>query len=225
MTRRQTNGFTLIEMLTVLVIIGILLGAALPAVTHLMKSSGLNVATREVANTLSLARQLAITQRVYARVVFPYSKTGSQPDMWYRTYAVMTNNDSTATLTWKYVSKWEYLPVGVVFLNPNPIGILPLPAGTGALDDAASLKWEALLPFPDTNLGDNGTLCYIEFNPTGVATPLTADSITPSALVLTEGFTSAGVPTATSRTITNTLANYSTITVDALVGRIQVTRP
>jgi len=219
MTTRRTNGFTLIEMLTVIAIIGILLAATLPAVNSLMKSTGLSVATREVANTLSLARQLAITQRVYARVVFPYSKTGSQPDMWYRTYAVMTNNDNTATLVWKYVSKWEYLPVGVVFLNAIPGG------GLGALDDLASLKEEPLLPFPDTTFGDNGTLSYVEFNPTGAATPLTAGGVTPSVLVITEGFTSGGVPTPTSKTSAGTLANVGTITVDALVGRIQVTRP
>src|ERR1043166_5455125 len=104
----RATGFTLIEMLTVIVIIGIVLAISIPAVTNLMKSGGLRAATREVSNTLGLARQLAITQRTYARVVFPYSATGSQPDMWYRTYTVMTNRDNTATAGWTYASKWEY---------------------------------------------------------------------------------------------------------------------
>jgi len=220
MTRQHTNGFTLIEMLTVLAIIAVLLAATLPTVTHLVKSSGLTVATREVSNTLSLARQLAITQRVYARVVFPYSATGSVPnkDMQYRAYAVITNqvNTTTAFQEWRYASKWEYLPVGVVFLNAIPGG------GLGALDDTSSLDTESL-PFPEP--GAFGQLAYIEFNPTGVAAPLTTGTLGSSTLAITEGFTSGGTPTATSRTISNTMANYATITVDALVGRIQVTRP
>src|SRR6266446_6683306 len=98
MTRSRTNGFTLIEMLTVIVIIGIVVAMTIPAVTNLMKSGGVTAASREVGNTLGLARQLAITQRTYARVVFPYSQSGNaQQDMWYRTYAVMTNRDNTAT--------------------------------------------------------------------------------------------------------------------------------
>jgi prepilin-type N-terminal cleavage/methylation domain-containing protein len=228
MTKRNTTGFTLIEMLTVLAIVGILLAATIPAITNLMKSGGLNVATREVANTLGLARQLAITQRVYARVVFPFSATGSQRDMWYRTYAVMTNGDNAASASfgWRYVSKWEYLPAGVVFLNPNPIGASPLPAGSGALDDTSSLNQYSQLPFPDTsNPGNIGELVYIEFTPTGVATPLSIGSLKPSVLAITEGFTSGGIPTPTSKTSAGALLNVGTITVDPLVGRIQVARP
>src|SRR5271170_7467394 len=92
MTRGRTNGFTLIELLTVLVIAGIVIGLAIPAVTKLMSSGGVSAASREVANTLGLARQYAITHRATTRVVFPYSLTtgpGTNAASPYQSYAVL----------------------------------------------------------------------------------------------------------------------------------------
>lgn len=225
MTKPRTNGFTLIEMLTVIVIIGIMLVLTIPAVTTLMKSSGLSVAERHVSSTLSLARQLAITQRVYARVVFPYSATISDPEKWYRTYAVMTNRNNTVAASWRYASKWEYLPLGVVFLNMNPSGgASPLPLGAGALNDPNSLNSESV-PFPDATAGA-ANLAYIEFSPIGTAKPLTVPG--PNVLVITEGFVDSGIsptPTPTSKTSGGALVNVVTLSVDSLVGRIKVMRP
>jgi prepilin-type N-terminal cleavage/methylation domain-containing protein len=224
MRRPRTKGFTLIEMLTVIVIVGIVLGITIPAVTNLMKSGGLNAASREVSNTLGLARQLAITQRTYARVVFPYSATPvAQRDMWYRTYAVMTNRVNTAAANWRYASKWEYLPIGVTFWDFVPAVGQP---ASGALDDVGvSLNDQPGLPFPDAKPGNIGRLAYIEFGPTGAATPVPPASTTPSILTLTEGFVSSGKPTPTSKNTSGGLLNVGTITVNSLVGRIQVTRP
>lgn len=214
MAKTRTNGFTLIEMLVVIVIIGILIGLSVPAVTTLMKSGGVSAASRHVSSTLSLARQYAITHRVYARVVFPYTTPVSQQDMRYRTYAVVTNRDNTVAAGWGYVTKWEYLPPGAVFLNKaNMLG-----PGTGALDDSSSCISEAI-PFPSAS-SPLTMLAYIEFNPTGAST-------TPAVLAIGEGFTSGGALTLTgSKTGTNTLAaNLTTVSVDSLVGRIQVARP
>jgi prepilin-type N-terminal cleavage/methylation domain-containing protein len=221
MTNRRTNGFTLVEMLTVLVIVAVLIGLAVPAVTNLMSSGGVSGASREVANTIGLARQYAITHRTYARVVFPYSLTTSQPDMWYRTYAVMTNrsNSASATTLWTYLTKWEYLPLGAVFLD---VAHATSPSPNGALNDGNSLSQD---PIPG---GLGGQLAYIEFGPTGVASgvPANSSSTTPSTLAITEGFTTVNgtmTPTA-SKTNVNMLANLTTINVDTLVGRVQVTR-
>jgi prepilin-type N-terminal cleavage/methylation domain-containing protein len=228
MRKPLINGFTLIEMLTVIVIVGIMLALTIPAVTSLMKSSGVSVATRQVSNTLGLARQLAITQRVYARVVFPYDTVtplGTE-SMLYRAYAVMINRDNSAAAiaNWKYVSKWEYLPVGVVFLNRAPLPAPP-PA-TGALDDTSSLNRGLGLPFPETTVAPATTLAYIEFTPSGTATAVGLGTLTPSVLTITEGFANSGSPpTLTSKTSLGALANVGTLTVNSLVGRIQVTRP
>jgi prepilin-type N-terminal cleavage/methylation domain-containing protein len=233
MARQRTNGFTLVELLTVLVIAGILIGLTIPAVTSLMSSGGVSAASREVANTLGLARQIAITQHLYARVVFPYSATGSRPDMWCRTYTVMTNRDNSATAatSWAYLTKWEYLPLGAVFVDNHALvtGASPLPSQGGALNDTSSLNPGTIgtMPFPIPTSA-SAQLAYIEFGPTGAATPLTTVG-GGSTLAITEGFTTVSSTTATlqptaSKTITNTLANLTTISVDSMVGRIQVTR-
>jgi|ERR1035441_6945470 prepilin-type N-terminal cleavage/methylation domain-containing protein len=212
MTRLRKDGFTLIEMLVVIVIIGIMTALAIPAVTKLMNSGGVSAGSREVANTLGLARQLAITQRTYARVVFPYNATGIHPDMWYLAYAVMTNRNNTVDAAWVYVTKWEFLPVGAVFLN-NATAL----GSAGALDDPGSLA-QHNLPFPNYG-GGLQTLAYIEFGPTGVASA-------PSTLAITEGFMNGATPQpTTSKNSGGTLANLTTIRVDTLVGRIQVARP
>ena len=222
MTRPRKAGFTLIEMLVVLVIVSVMVTLAIPVVTKLMNSGGVNSASREVANTLGLARQLAVTRRIYARVVFPYRSTGTRPDMWYLAYAVMTNRYNTATAGWAYASKWEFLPVGAVFLT-----VATANGSLGALDDPSSLNNQLNLPFPDS-LGGSARLAYIEFGPTGVAAPLSSGS-SPCVVAITEGFVTAGasptpVPT-TSKTSSGTLANLTAISVDGLVGRIRVARP
>jgi hypothetical protein len=180
-----------------------------------------------VANVLGLARQIAVTQRTYARVVFPCGLTaaGNHPDMWYRAYAVMTNRDTTVVAGWGYLTKWEFLPVGAVFLDSSHS--LASPPPNGALDDQNSLSYQAGMPF----LGSLGTLAYIEFGPTGVATPLNhaSSGALSSTLAITEGFTTVSGTTATvqptaSKTNNTYLANLTTISVDTLVGRIQVTR-
>jgi prepilin-type N-terminal cleavage/methylation domain-containing protein len=218
MPRRRTNGFTLIEMLTVMVIAAIVIGLTIPAVTRLMSSGGVSAASREVANALSLARQYAITHRATTRVVFPYFVTtgaGTNAAPLYQSYAVLEVLPMT-----NYISKWETLPLGAVFMSKNT-------TITGApffpLDGLSA----ASLSFPNTNLGNNATLAYIEFSPTGAVTPSTSGG--GSTLTITEGFVN-NYGTVTPTSITNNgvgsvLANSASISVDVMVGRIQVMRP
>jgi prepilin-type N-terminal cleavage/methylation domain-containing protein len=208
MKESQQNAFTLVELLTVIVIIGIMVAIGVPAITSLSKSGGLTAAARMVPNTLSLARQYAITQRTNTRVVFPYSlSAGVANSMWYSSFSILakTNRyDNTTAQAWRYIGKWEYLPVGSVFLN----------SGVGALDDPSYMRTNSI-PNP-TNSAFTVTMACIEFTPTGAA--LSPSGSTPNTLALREGFQNTGTPTATS-------ANAVTISVDNLVGRIKVTRP
>jgi prepilin-type N-terminal cleavage/methylation domain-containing protein len=196
---RRNAAFTLVELLVVMTIMGIMVGIGIPAVTNLMKSGGLNAATRQVSNTLDQARQYAITQRVRTRVVFPFDGTIT---IWtnqapaYLSYCVMTNNPSTGI--WGYLSKWEFLPVGVVFLRSG---------GIGSLNGLSMLP--ASVPFPNAILGPD-QLKYIEFTPTGAA-------LRNDTLVIQEGYMNGSLPNPTG-------VNATTATVDNVVGRIRVTR-
>jgi prepilin-type N-terminal cleavage/methylation domain-containing protein len=206
MSASRQHGFTLAELLSVLVIIAIVLSIALPAVTNLTKANALNAAAREVSNTLSLARQYAITHRIKTRVVFPFSQTTvSSLAPAYLSYAVMTNNTSVDPRTnWMYVTKWEQLPIGAVFLNNTP-------QNGGALDRLPNDS----LPFPAP--GNYGTLAYIEFGPTGAATQ--TGTLTLQTGFIVSGGLNNGLPQLT--------APYNSVTnvVDNIVGRIQVIHP
>jgi prepilin-type N-terminal cleavage/methylation domain-containing protein len=209
MTKPRRDGFTLIEMLTVMVIIVIVLSIGVPAFNNLMKSGGLSGASREVANSLGLARQYAITHRTTTCVVFPYSATGIIPGAdiapLYQSYAVFDLGSGN------YISKWEHLPLGTVFMNVN--------ASVGNPPCLDNLVGPVTLHFPYTNSVATPTLACIQFQPTGAA-------VNPGTLTITEGFMNSGtIVVPTSKTSANTLANQSVISVDSVIGRIQVIRP
>jgi prepilin-type N-terminal cleavage/methylation domain-containing protein len=205
MRKSRQHAFTLVELISVLVILAILLSIALPAVTNLTKANALNAAAREVSNTLSLARQMAITHRVRTRVVFPFTLTTTVSTLApaYLSYAVMTNDVNTGN--WSYVTKWEQLPTGAVFLKgpPNLVGSLDYLYNQNPLS----------MPFPYANSLPAAPLACIEFGPTGAAS-LTSTFTLESGFIDNNGNLQRTAP-------------YNSVTnvVDNIVGHIQVIHP
>lgn len=73
----KKDGFSIIELMTVLFIIALMALAALALFMHFRESTRLKTATREVASVLRLARQEAVNRRVRILVAFDLSGTSA----------------------------------------------------------------------------------------------------------------------------------------------------
>ena len=222
---RQRISFTLVEMLAVVVIIGMLVVAGIPAFMRISTAGSLNSSLRQVSNALALARQYAITQRTTTRVIFPSKYTTDNANgrgwtnMTYVSFAVISSNRAVSgAAAWTYISKWEYLPMGSVFFRHNDS-----PLQNPKLEYLASDS-----NVPTNSGGSSGiTMNYIEFQPTGAAS-----AVCTYPLIIREGFVTNTVAGGGNPTYgqngpgvnANTPNNVGTITVDNLIGHISVTR-
>jgi type IV fimbrial biogenesis protein FimT len=66
----RSDGFTIIEVLTSMVVLGILVSIAMPAFTKLLPGIRLSSAARQVATDLQLAKMRAIAQHTAQTVTF-----------------------------------------------------------------------------------------------------------------------------------------------------------
>jgi len=114
--RGRRRAFTLIEMLVVMVIILIALGALIPAVTSLSKSSGRQAATNNLIGAIEQARAEAIKSGQPTYVVFPTTLSSTDPNLVqrysYHSYAIF-EDDPLNPATPKQLSGWKTLPTGV----------------------------------------------------------------------------------------------------------------
>jgi len=75
-----TAGFTLIEMLVVIVILGLLIAISAPGIDGILRSTRLSAAADDVRNFLSSAQQLAVAQNVEVEVRLYESVSGTAVD-------------------------------------------------------------------------------------------------------------------------------------------------
>lgn len=74
---KSRAAFSLIELLTVMGVVGLLMSLAVPALSNMTKGSQMNQALIEVTETLEQARQFATAQNTYVWVVFNDAAAGT----------------------------------------------------------------------------------------------------------------------------------------------------
>ena len=114
--RGRFRAFTLVEMLIVMIIMLIALGALIPAVTSLSKSNGRQAATSNLIGAIEQARAEAINSGQPTYVVFPTTLSSTDPNLVqrysYHSYAIFQDDPLNPT-TPKQLSGWKTLPTGV----------------------------------------------------------------------------------------------------------------
>ena len=113
-------GVTLIELLTVLVIISIMAVGSTIAFRSFTRSSGIDGATRSVASTLSQCRQYAITHR--ESIKFLYANETSNGFSW-STYTVrdVWDNIILGPMTIPYGVVFDSATGGMTFLSDGSV--------------------------------------------------------------------------------------------------------
>src|SRR5689334_20062826 len=120
MMKSRKDGFTLVEMLTVLTIVAILASITLTAMHNIGRATALHSASRQIADQINKARNYALANGTYVYMVVATSQTTTDPSFPFTTFgfcvSAVTNvsNVGNALSNVRYVEPIQYLPPGVV---------------------------------------------------------------------------------------------------------------
>jgi|GEM_PF-6299101 len=114
----KRHGFTLAELLVVMIIIGIMFIVALPAFMNIAGPSKLDAAAGALQAAIKLARQHAIANSQPTYLVFHTDASTDDPNLAFRSYAVFTidtHKPNVSQADGTFITDWETLPAGLVF--------------------------------------------------------------------------------------------------------------
>jgi prepilin-type N-terminal cleavage/methylation domain-containing protein len=196
-TALNKRGFTLIEMLAVILVMALVIAAALPAI-NAVSASSLTQGARQLSNAMMLARQYAINNRQVVRLALAVdlsvtnaisSSAGSTvaSNMVCRGFAVywQSNDVNNNVVAWWPLQDWRPLPAGVVIYENNttsyspgtaPPATSPGPPLVGGQTTAFTTWPNARYPNTVTNMVVATNSVYIATNPVSSYTTLLINS-------------------------------------------------
>jgi prepilin-type N-terminal cleavage/methylation domain-containing protein len=180
--RKPSSGFTLLELLVVIVIIGILASIGLPAMKGIGQANLTAAANRQILDDLGLARLRAINERTTVYVVFVPPTLFQKMDLdkgnfqelrsltnlisgQYTGYALLaerTIGDQPGRHAPRYLTDWKTLPEKMLF-GPYKYD----PASSNLPNDYTRSFTTKPFPFPNSRSTNYFPLPYLAFNSVG----------------------------------------------------------
>lgn len=113
-TIRRKHHYTLVEILTVIVIATILFGIGIPAFSTMIRGSNMTIAIRQLSAKIQAARAYAVTNRCKVAVLMVTALAGTNDENKYSAYRVCVVNDSNVWQSWIEDENWTALPKGII---------------------------------------------------------------------------------------------------------------
>lgn len=211
---RQKGGFSLVEVLVVVLLIGALVGFLAPAVWGAMKGTALQQSGSLVVALVDQARQMAVTKNTMSALVL-LADAGTEDD-----YRAFTQLEYKPDMGWTQVRDWQRLPKGVLvdFSSGESSFLTRSPAVFPLLQPGES---HPPLRFNGRELRQRKSYAACIFMPSGARR--NADQ--PARLRLVAGFKEGSQLIYSQRGTSGRPPNYFDVTIVGVTGAVKVDRP